>query len=224
MIRYPVSPGRQQPAGSAVIIWAANPAQTGGGALAAGTLSFSGISRTGLVVSTTAATGGTAPYTYQFQRSPDNSTWANVGSASSATSFTDSGLTAATLYYYRVVVTDSATPTPGTATSASASVTTLGATRPYSWYDREASVPSGAGNTVLFNGPCRLLRILVTATGSAGSPVVFYDNATTNSGLVIGLVPGNATIGTEFSVRMPAQLGITVAGQSGSPALTVDFA
>jgi hypothetical protein len=60
--------------------------------------------------------GGSGTYTYQWQSSPDNSTWSNISSATSS-SYSPGALTATT--YYRVVVTSNG----GTANSASATVT-----------------------------------------------------------------------------------------------------
>ncbi len=48
------------------------------------------------------ASGGSGTYTYQWQRSPDNSTWTNINGAVSTT-YSPGALTATT--YYRVVVT-----------------------------------------------------------------------------------------------------------------------
>ncbi len=47
------------------------------------------------------ATGGTAPYTYQWQRSSDNNNWTNVGTSSSYT-----GSSGSTNFWLRVTVTD----------------------------------------------------------------------------------------------------------------------
>lgn len=78
--------------------------------LAAGTCSTATVTQTTLTVSTSGTAGGTTPYTYQFQRAPDSSgspgAWANVGPSGSGTSYDDTGLTAGTAYWYRVVVTD----------------------------------------------------------------------------------------------------------------------
>lgn len=83
-------------------------------ALSAGTLTLGATGTTSQALSIATDTGGTPPYSNQLQRAPDVSgapgTWANVGSAvSGATaSFTDTGLTPGTKYWWRVVVTDSA--------------------------------------------------------------------------------------------------------------------
>ena len=63
-----------------------------------------------------------------------------------------------------------------------------------------SSVPTGAANTVVSAAAGRLCRIIVSTTGTAaaapGCPL--YDNATTNSGTVLFVVPGNAAAGTSY--------------------------
>jgi hypothetical protein len=67
-------------------------------------LSASAVDASQITVSWTASGGATS---YKIQRSADGSTgWAQVGT-SPTTSFTDSGLTAATTYYYRVIASNS---------------------------------------------------------------------------------------------------------------------
>jgi len=85
-----------------------------------------------------------------------------------------------------------------------------------------ATVPSGVGNTVIKNTAGRLCRIVVT-TGGTGA-VTFYDNASTNSGTVLFIVPGSAATGATYDVQMPAVNGIVAAGSTSSSALTVSFA
>jgi hypothetical protein len=93
--------------------------------LVAGVVTTSNVSSTGVVVTTTTATGGTAPYTYQFQQASDAGgspgVWSNIGTDSAARSITVTGLTNATIYWFRCVVTDAA---PASANSDSASDTT----------------------------------------------------------------------------------------------------
>ncbi len=79
------------------------------------------VTQTSVALSWTASTGGTSPISYSIIRGG-----VTVGTSSVA-SFTDTGLTASTTYSYVVKATDSATPTPATASSAALSVTTLGA-------------------------------------------------------------------------------------------------
>lgn len=84
-----------------------------------------------------------------------------------------------------------------------------------------ATVASGAGNTVIKNSAGRLCRIVVTAGGTGA--VTFYDNASTNSGTALFIVPANAATGTSYDVQMPAANGITAAGSTSSSALTVSY-
>lgn len=78
-------------------------------------------SKTDTTVSVSAsASGGQAPYAYQWQRSSDGSNWANIAGATSA-ALEDTGLSPQTTYHYRVVVTDAA---EASATSSSLAVTT----------------------------------------------------------------------------------------------------
>jgi hypothetical protein len=55
----------------------------------------------------TAASGGTGTLTYQWSRSPDNSTFTAIGGATDGTSLADENLTSSTDYWYRLRVTDS---------------------------------------------------------------------------------------------------------------------
>jgi hypothetical protein len=90
-------------------------------------------------------------------------------------------------------------------------------------YDRTSTVASAAANTVIKAGPGRLLRVLVTTAGTGTGNVLFYDNATTNSGTVIGMIPATIAIGTAYLFSMPAALGITCQNVASGPVLTVNF-
>lgn len=83
------------------------------------------------------------------------------------------------------------------------------------------SVPTGSGNTVVSANMGRLTSVLVTTAGTGSGSVLIYDNATTNSGTVIGVIPATVTIGTYYVFEMPAVLGITVANVANGPVLTV---
>jgi hypothetical protein len=86
------------------------------GVLAPGVISKTGNSGlTTMSLSTTAASGGTAPYSYQWQRSAFGAgSWSNI--CTNSTSCADSGLSTGTNYDYRVVVTDNASATANSAT------------------------------------------------------------------------------------------------------------
>jgi Fibronectin type III domain. len=96
---------------------------------APGTITFSGITQAAVTVNWGQSPGNSG---YQIDRSLDNVTWTNaVGTvAQDVTSFTNSGLTAGTLYYYRVSANSSGgfsatcAPQSATTTPAATSVST----------------------------------------------------------------------------------------------------
>jgi hypothetical protein len=85
--------------------------KTASSSLAAGTASFVSSGPGGISVSATAATGGTAPYTYQWQRSTTSGSGFSNLSGATSLSLTDATASAGTLYYYRVVATDNVSAT-----------------------------------------------------------------------------------------------------------------
>ncbi len=100
-------------------------------ALASGTASFVSSSPTAIVVTATDATGGTAPYTYQWQRNSNGGSYSNIsngGGVSGATTLTltDGSASAGTLYGYKLVYTDSVAA-PATSNAVTAQIYTGGA-------------------------------------------------------------------------------------------------
>lgn len=84
------------------------------------------------------------------------------------------------------------------------------------------AIAAGASaNTVVKGSPGRLARILVTATGT--NQLSVYDNASTPSGTIIGIVPANAAVGTVADCQAPAVNGITVAGNASNPGVTIFY-
>lgn len=83
------------------------------------------------------------------------------------------------------------------------------------------AVAVSASNTVVKGTPGRLCNILVTTTGVTALQV--FDNATTNSGTIIGQLPASAAVGSIYSFNMPAAAGITVAGSATNPAVTISW-
>jgi hypothetical protein len=79
-----------------------------------------------------------------------------------------------------------------------------------------------SANTVIKASKGTLAWVLVTATGTAA--VLIYDNATTNSGTIIGYIPANAAPGSRWPCGAPAANGITVDGDAALPAITVAWA
>lgn len=83
------------------------------------------------------------------------------------------------------------------------------------------SVPTNAANVVIKGSAGRLCRVLVTTTGSTAMQI--FDNATTNTGTLIGVLPASAAIGGVYDFSMPAANGITIAGSATNPAVTVSW-
>jgi hypothetical protein len=80
-----------------------------------------------------------------------------------------------------------------------------------------------AADTVIASQPGALARVLVTATGT--NSMLIYDNASTASGNVIGVIPANPTVtGIPFVFKMPTDHGVTVKGDSNNPAVTISYA
>lgn len=86
-----------------------------------------------------------------------------------------------------------------------------------------ASIASAAANTVVKASAGRLCRALVTTAGSGTGNVLIYDNATTDSGTVIGIIPATIAIGTYYTFDLPAANGITVKNVASGPVLTVSY-
>ena len=103
---------------------------SGNSSLAPGTISSSSLTSSSVTMTSGAATGGTGPYTYQWYRStvsnfvPQTS---NIKSGATSLTLNDTGLSASTAYYYRLIATDSAGSvvwsTQATITTPSASAT-----------------------------------------------------------------------------------------------------
>ncbi len=77
------------------------------------------------------------------------------------------------------------------------------------------------GNTVVRASAGRLARVLVTATGTGQMSI--FDNASSPTGTIIGLVPASAAVGTLLDCQAPAANGITVAGNSNNPGVTIFY-
>ena len=78
---------------------------------------------------------------------------------------------------------------------------------------------SSAATVTLKAAPGRLGRVVVTA--SSTGTVTFYDNASTNSGTILLVVPASAAVGTVYSVDLPAANGITAVSAASPSTVTV---
>jgi hypothetical protein len=102
-----------------------------GSPLAAGAASFVSSGPAGIVVSATDATGGTAPYAYQWQRNAGGGSYSNLSngggvSGAATRNLTDGSASAGTLYGYRLAYTDNVSAT-ATSNAVAAQVYTGGA-------------------------------------------------------------------------------------------------
>ena len=89
-------------------------------------LTATGVSTSQINLSWNASTGATS---YKIQRSPDGSTgWTQVGT-SSGTTFSDTGLNAATTYFYRVIASNSVGDSPPSSTASASTATLIGYTQ-----------------------------------------------------------------------------------------------
>lgn len=160
------------------------------GPLLAGTASLVTEGDQSVQVSATDVTGGTSPYSYQWERSTTSgSGFSNVSGATSL-SLTDSGLTNYTTYYYRLKYTDAAA---STSTSNEISATPTNATEytvvaaalylsPYNWRLNGSSYAEtnnpGAYLKFKFTGNSAVLRVSTTINSSlsAGNyPAITYS-------------------------------------------------
>lgn len=80
---------------------------------------------------------------------------------------------------------------------------------------------TAAGTTVLKAGPGRVVMVAVTA--SAAGVVTIYDNASAGSGTVLFATPASPTVGTVYSVNLPAANGITVVAASTPSSVTIGW-
>jgi hypothetical protein len=136
-------------------------------------LSPSNIKTTQLTLTWLAASGGTAPYTYQVQ-SFDGSNWSNLGSPTSDLGVTVTGLTAYSQYTYRIQTTDSA-GTPATVTSNAQTPTTAAALTAGTLSGIASTHSASLTTTVSANGTGTRLYKLQRAPDVAGSPEAYGD-------------------------------------------------
>jgi len=84
-------------------------------------------------------------------------------------------------------------------------------------------IASGASTTTLKPSPGRLCRVVVTTAGTATDNITIYDNASAGSGKVLALIPGGGTVGTIYTLDLPAANGITAVNVASGPAVTIGW-
>lgn len=92
-----------------------------------------------------------------------------------------------------------------------------------------AAVTTGsttAATVVVIKGSAGILgSVIVTKVGTGTGSVVFYDNASTNTGTIIGTTTTSALpLGTVYTFNMPAANGITLAQITSGPEMTISYA
>ena len=79
------------------------------------------------------------------------------------------------------------------------------------------------GTLVVKAGAGRVCKVIVT-TVTASATCTVYDNATTNAGTPLLVIPTAAAVGTIYDVQLPAVNGITVYSSGATGAITVGWA
>jgi hypothetical protein len=144
----------------------------GNSTLAAGTLTASNVQSTSLTVTSTAATGGTGPYSYHWYRStisgfvPQTST---LLAGQTSLTLNDSGLSPSSTYFYMLIATDS---TGAIAWSSALSVTTAaGVATDFNVNPSSQATAPGtptANYTVTLNGPLTVNENIALSDAAAG--------------------------------------------------------
>lgn len=153
----------------------------------------------------TAATGGTGPYTYQWQMSSDGVAWNNIAGATALTLLPGSLFETTS---YRLLATDSGTP--ACETLKASNVITIVVRDPYT-----PSVISIAGNkTICYNSAPGLLTATPTMGGSGPTYTYQWQMKTTGNWMNVGTnntsyQPGNLTANAQFRL---------IAFDNGTPA------
>jgi photosystem II stability/assembly factor-like uncharacterized protein len=153
-------------------------------------------------VTLTAAADGTAPFTYQWQRSTDGTTWTDIATATSASHTTPQLLRTDSGTSYRVVV-NNVTNQPVTSTAAQVTVTPDGA------------VALASGGTV--SGDNDKIRLQIAAGVLAGPTRFAFTPSTTFDGLPAGYTLASGTAyditwsGVGFAAGRQVAFGIKTA-------------
>ena len=180
------------------------------------TVTATAVSASQINLSWSAVTNATG---YRVERSPDSTTWSALGTvASGVTSYSDTGLAAATTYYYRIIAISNGTES---APSASASATTLGdATPPTTPTGLKAASAKGkvnlswTGSTDAGGSGLAGYRVWRSTSGTAGVFALIGTTAATSTSYTDGSVTGN----TDYWYRVTAFDG---RGNQSQPSNTV---
>ena len=78
------------------------------------------------------------------------------------------------------------------------------------------------GTLVVKPSAGRVLRVVVT-TVTASATCTIYDNASTNSGTALLVIPTATAVGTVYNLDLPAANGITVYSSGATGGITVGW-
>lgn len=85
------------------------------------------------------------------------------------------------------------------------------------------TTPVTLGGTVVVKPSAgRVLKVIVT-TVTASATCTVYDNASTNAGTPLLVIPTAAAVGTIYDVNLPAVNGITVYSSGATGAITIGY-
>ncbi len=170
--------------------------------------------QTAAPLSWTAATSGTAPYSYQLQTSPDNGAnaptgvWTTNGSSTTGLSTVATGLTNTTRYWFRVVATDASSPIQ-TATSAPVSVTTP---PPATMTASPTAIQTGSLSTITLTGVNTFWTNATTVALSAGGSASLVSQIVTVTAqtITVSIDPGQTPAGA-VTLTTTDGLAVTIA-------------
>lgn len=183
--------------------------------LAAGALTLNSVTSTTAQLSSAVATGGTAPYTYQWYRSTTTGFTpgsGNILTGQTALTLSDTGLIPNTTYYYKVVATDAV---PNTATSSQLVVVTTAQTLSQNQFALQ-SIAGMVDELYNYNTVPVMIDVSQASPMYAGQAVKIVDSAggvpkvvacTANTDQVLGFL--NFDVKTvQFLAGMPAEISM----------------
>ena len=148
----------------------------------------------------TASTDNLAVTGYRVERcsGASCSSFAQIGTTSGATTFSDSGLTASTSYRYRVRATDAAGNLSGYSNTASATTSSSGGS------NITVSVSPKRGGVTTSH----TLAVTATLTNDTGNQGVTWSFTSTGSTSGGGFSPGSSTSGSTVTFTAPSAAGV----------------
>jgi hypothetical protein len=191
------------------VTYTEEPVTTTGSSLTSGSITVNSYTNTTASLTVGTASGGTAPYTYQWYRSTSTGFTpggGNIVSGATSTTLNDTGLSENTTYYYKCVVTDNVAAT-ATSAESSAVTTYYGVTNTNLYFSPLNSESLGGSGTlqsnnvlptgttsVQWNSRGAYLKFKAVLTGT-GSVSLLLDTTTQN-----GITTNAAEIGYYYTM------------------------